>query len=281
MMRLLACALLGVAAELDLAADQALTEELKALVGQEQHWPRGEEIPSPNDRTWQVWDTCRDPGFTEQLRKNQTRVQVRAVHVEVIEWLVRHHRDHPRRAQFVESIGHRLLQLGVVPNIYQWSELLNEELSSFPVLDHSWQSIPWPGVLSALRWLEGNFTDRLLPAFELAKQKQLFNEHPEGLHLTGYWETAYVWQGGCKVDVYPKVCELLKAIYRAWPTKRGIQEARFARMHPKTLVVDHTADTNQRIKIHCGIENPSNVTMHIANVSVTWQPGRCVLVDVA
>ena len=39
------------------------------------------------------------------------------------------------------------------------------------------------------------------------------------------------------------------------------------------------APTNQRLKIHCGLENRDGVTMHISNQSITWEPGKCYLLD--
>merc|ERR1712023_170704 len=41
----------------------------------------------------------------------------------------------------------------------------------------------------------------------------------------------------------------------------------------------HTSTTNQRLKVHCGIPNPDGVSMHIANDTVQWQRGRCVLLE--
>ena len=206
------------------------------------------------------------------------------MHVKVMEWLVRHHWDHPRRKYLAESIGKRLLRLGLVPSHYQWTEILNEQLSSFSgLLDPKVDRIPWKAVETSLHWLESNYTI-LHDAYQSAFESRRFQEHPEGIHLTGLWETAYISQDRCKAKRYPELCKLLEAIDEIWPKEafskwEAVQEARFARLHPGTLIVEHTADTNQRIKIHCGIENPSNVTMHIGQHDLSWQAGRCYLVD--
>ncbi|CAK9056444.1 unnamed protein product [Durusdinium trenchii] len=271
------------ASDLDRSADDALIEELQSLMGQEQWWPKGGNAKLPR-KTWERWKQCQQPGFPSLLRDNRTRTSVRAAHVKVMEWLVRHHRDHPRRKQLADSIGQRLVHLGLVTHPYQWAEVLNEQLSSFPVLDPHTDPIPWPGVAKALQWLETNYT-LLLSAFHGAAKHHRFREHPEGLHLTGLWETAYISRERCNRKSYPEVCHLLEVIDEIWPkvdeaeAMEAVLEARFARLHPGTAVVEHTADTNQRIKIHCGIENPSNVTMFIGHAQVCWQPGRCYLVD--
>ena len=58
-----------------------------------------------------------------------------------------------------------------------------------------------------------------------------------------------------------------------------IQEARFATLHPGTVVGQHTSSTNQRIKVHCGIRNPSRIAIQIANHSLVWEEGKCILID--
>ncbi|CAE7450393.1 ASPH [Symbiodinium natans] len=176
-------------------------------------------------------------------------------------------------------MGERLcVRLHLAPHRRQWTEALNEQLVSIPVLD-TVDAVPWPGMRSAIQWLEGNFSEVLLPAFKEARAHRRFTEHGEGLHLTGMWETAHISHQKCQAQLYPSFCKLLQAIRKALPVRRGITQARFARMHPGTRVAEHTASTNQRIKIHCGVENPSNVTMFIADSSITWREGKCYYVD--
>ena len=55
--------------------------------------------------------------------------------------------------------------------------------------------------------------------------------------------------------------------------------ASFNVLQPGTRLIRHTSSDNQRIKLHCGILNPSNVSMKIANETLTWQPGACTLLD--
>ena len=50
-------------------------------------------------------------------------------------------------------------------------------------------------------------------------------------------------------------------------------------MTPGTQVMKHTAHNNQRLKIHCGLRNPAGVELHIANHSMAWVEGRCLVID--
>ncbi|CAE7668374.1 ASPH, partial [Symbiodinium necroappetens] len=179
-----------------------------------------------------------------------------------------------------ERVSQRLYQLGLTPSPYQWTERLNEQLTPFVLIDPETQEVPWPGPASALSWLEGNFSDVILPAFAAANDAGAWQEHDEGLHNAGHWELAWIWQDDkCEAKWHPKVCDLVQDIQDIWPAREALLSARFSRMNPNTEVMDHTAATNQRIKIHCGVYNPSNVTMFIADQELTWRRGHCVLLD--
>merc|ERR1719469_146886 len=168
--------------------------------------------------------------------------------------------------------------LGLTPHPLQWAEVLNDQLRSIPVMDLTNDRLPYDrSVTDALRWLEGNYSSVLLPSLRHAEARALFREHDEGLHLRGLWEVADIWPH-CS-DSWPDLCELVRAIDAHLPGFGSVQEARFAKLHPNTFLVNHTAFTNQRIKIHCGIVNPSHVQMEIADRVVAWEDGRCYLVD--
>ncbi|CAE8639826.1 unnamed protein product, partial [Polarella glacialis] len=230
----------------------------------------------------------REKGFFKTMTCNQTRTLARGRHVKIFEWLLRHHRDKPSCPELADRLGRRLVRLGLARHPTHWTEILNEEVFSAPLLDPRKDHIRWPEVREALSWLEGNFTSVMLPEFQSSSGG--FGEHDEGLHVTGYWEADYLIEGRdmtCDDQRFPGMCQLLRAVDDVLPTRSGIQfsgipsllQARFARLHPGTLVVDHTADTNQRIKIHCGVVNPSRVSMQIADTVLTWEEGKCYVVD--
>ena len=101
------------ASDLDRSADDALIEELQSLMGQEQWWPKGGNAKLPR-KTWERWKQCQQPWFPF-IAAGTTGLgtSVRAAHVKVMEWLVRHHRDHPRRKQLADSIGTAIGAFGV------------------------------------------------------------------------------------------------------------------------------------------------------------------------
>ncbi|CAE7221355.1 asphd2 [Symbiodinium natans] len=197
-----------------------------------------------------------------------------------MDWLARNHRRHPRRKELMEKVSQRMFQLGLTPSPHQWTERLNEQLTPFVLMDPETQSIPWPGPASALSWLAGNFSTVILPAFSSASKAGAWEEHDEGLHNAGHWELAWIWrEDECQAKWHPEVCRLVEDVQAIWPTREALLSARFSRMNPNTEVMEHTSATNQRIKIHCGVHNPSNVTMYIADKELTWRRGHCFLLD--
>jgi len=170
----------------------------------------------------------------------------------------------------------------------------------------------WPFLDAAIDALE-----RTIPSvqieFDAAHKAGLAVEHGEGIHLTGMWDLIHM---GCPVGpaageleesqahpmangqrgMFPKTCQALREFdhaanqgrtFKAVEVRGGgvkgrhphIQEARFATLHPGTVVGQHTSSTNQRIKVHCGIRNPSRIAIQIANHSLVWEEGKCILID--
>eukprot|EP00439_Symbiodinium_sp_Y106_P033923 s1575_g4.t1 len=261
---------------LDPQKDAELLADLKTLIGSEVNLTKGENAEIPDDKLWNDFKEVNGG----DLRTNRSRTDAREIHVDVMDWLSRNHPHHPRRRELMERVSQRLYQLGLTPSPHQWTERLNEQLTPFVLIDPETQEVPWPGPASALSWLEGNFSDVILPAFAAANDAGAWEEHDEGLHNAGHWELAWIWQDDkCDAKWHPKVCDLVQDIQDIWPAREALLSARFSRMNPNTKVMDHTAATNQRIKIHCGVYNPSNVTMFIADQELTWRRGHCVLLD--
>ena len=97
----------------------------------------------------------------------------------------------------------------------------------------------------------------------------------------------------CLTESFPATCDALARFVRALPRCRGgclrlpppyyeayhVAHVAFNTLQPGTELVRHTSSDNQRIKIHCGVSNPSGVAMEIANETVRWREGACVLLD--
>lgn len=214
----------------------------------------------------------------------------------MIEYLVRHH---PDQVEVVDRVKRRgAYGLGLWPTHQQWSEVYNEGFwnTGRPVHHDKGRQF-WPKLAEAVRILEEGshvFLEEFLHAPTGGTR-----EHEEGLHLYGMWSVSYIARSpkgafvkGCWDKAFPKTCALLRR-FSAVACEAGrpsstdlrkchvpaIQSARFATLQPGTKVVYHTSTTNQRLKVHCGVENPDGVHMRIANETLTWQPGRCYLLD--
>jgi len=149
--------------------------------------------------------------------------------------------------------------------------------------EHATLEQRWPVVAEGVQKLQG----LTLPVFQKewleSKQKGYRpKDHPEGLHLQGSWQVLYVWEHStCKQDRFPESCAALKDFDKALRSQNlgHVQEARFSTLYPRTKVATHTATSNQRLKVHCGIENPGGVQLRIANLTYEWQAGECIVLD--
>ena len=172
----------------------------------------------------------------------------------------------------------------------------------------------WPFVEEAVEALE-KAIPTMRREFDAMRSEGLFTEHEEGIHITGFWDLIRIPYSEGKCDNQAdrsakKRCQMSQKSVAAFneferiiqkgsvarPSRDGltcttpeacwryvkhphVQEARFSTIHPNTVVTKHTASTNQRIKVHCGIYNPSGVSIHIANMSLTWKEDRCIVID--
>jgi len=180
-----------------------------------------------------------------------------------------------------------------------------------PALERS----SWPFVEEAVEALEKAIPN-MRREYDAMRSEGLFKEHDEGIHITGFWDLIRIpySEGKChnQGDLSSKKrCQMSQksvAAFNAFeriiqkgsvarpshdgsesPAKEGenilfvkhphIQEARFATLHPDTVVTKHTSSTNQRLKVHCGIYNPSGVSIQIANMSLAWKEDRCIVID--
>jgi len=237
---------------------------------------------------------------------------LRRQHVQWIEWISHFQRP----LQYLsEAVKRRAAyKLGLMPHHQQWTEVLNMALASAPV--HRCQGhVGCPKELERSRWPQLDTAidalERTIPAmrreFDAAHQAGMAREHGEGIHLKGMWDLIHMGCAGFIVTspeglgenagergMFPNTCQALRDFEKA--TTQGqtlrpidaegrkaphphIQEARFATLHPGTVVGLHTSSTNQRIKVHCGIRNPSRIPIQIANASLIWEEGRCILID--
>jgi hypothetical protein len=121
-------------------------------------------------------------------------------------------------------------------------------------------------------------------------------EEAEGLQLQGSWKVidvvplremlegaamprcALAAPATCAaVTKFAAALQKISVSTRALGPHPWLQEARFHLMLPGTHVMQHTAINNQRLKIHCGLRNPDAVELRIANHTLAWQEGRCLV----
>jgi len=178
----------------------------------------------------------------------------------------------------------------------QWNSVFNSELRGVPI--HHRPLKWWPELEQAIFAFES-----ALPAITAEFEAQ-WNQakgaqgktNEKHLILKGTWKGVQLLKPGPELVCnprFPATCQALRAFQDAVPRCQGgclnlpapyyeaysLQQAAFNTILPGSSVVTHTSSCNQRLKVHCGIYNPSNVSMHIGNETLTWQPGSCTLID--
>lgn len=261
--------------------DKWLFERLLAIGAAENDttWELGEPNEYPGDKVLQAVQRA-DAALVATL-DHESKYKLRLRHVQICEWLSRHQSSHHelREKLMRRAVGRLMLW----SSQWQWTEAFHEDLGAsaapwFP--EDSLRKI-WPSLAQAVASLQAS----IVPIFvdEYLRAASRSSAHPEGLHVTGTWTVLFIWEyeESCKHNLFPRSCVVLqnfdKAIRAVGQGK--IKSARFATLHPGTKVVTHTAPANDRLKVHCGLENPDSVSLRIANLSLIWRPGQCIVID--
>ena len=234
--------------------------------------------------------------LSASLLSTNDKRRVRMDHNAILAWLSRYQAP---LEHLCDAVKRRMAyNLGLLLHHQQHPSMLNAGLTSRPVHRcHGHHGCP--GRLRFTAWAAldkaVDFLESALPAmtaeFDAAHATQRATEHTEGLHIQGKWELIklFTYAGECDRVRMPTSCAALekfsKISVRDSDLKRALGphpmllEARFATLHPGTVVVRHTSNTNQRLKVHCGIHNPGEVSITIANQSLAWLENRCIVID--
>jgi len=255
-----------------------LRQRLQDRNGQEVVWPKGES----NHFSSQAVDSVLGADHRELAANPVQRFETRRACVAVLEWLSRHHPSEPALRE--DFSRHCAYELRLWPDHSQWAEEYIEEFWNYSRPIWPIEDLPQPFRRSVEIVQEG--WHEVVQEYLAAKGSLQKQEHNEGIHVTGMWELLYVDQEAGKClktpsnSKFPSLCRLLSEATgnygQQWVLPHGM---RFATLHPNTYVVRHTASANDRLKMHCCIENPANFSLQIANLSYHWEAGKCVIID--
>lgn len=184
---------------------------------------------------------------------------------------------------------------GVWEHHQQWGTVYNPELRGMPIYPRPLRW--WPELEAAIAGLE-----RHMPAItaEHFAEKHRGTPNEKYLTLKGKWTGVKLVRASRPPGItcwprYPNTCEALKQFIlelprcspgqdcidlpAPWHEAYTIADATVNVLDPGTSLIRHTSSDNQRIKLHCGISNPSNVSMKIGNQTLVWEPRVCQLID--
>lgn len=299
-------------------ADHQLFAALLGAVRRQNHsvWPQrpkqwdlsAAQIELALEKLLHLWDAVPNR-TTASLLTGRQRCDARELHRNVIQWLLIHQ---PSSPDLTDRLKAHMWGLGLLLHPQQWPLDVNPHLTSQPVhrcagmagCPAHLQHTSWPTLDLAIDELELSLSAIANECRIVLGQGGGMYEEPAGLQLKGSWRAVDVvpmrelFEGPikragpvhhCGLTQSPATCSAIAkfatALQRSTASTRALgphpwlQEARFHLMLPGTRIVEHTALTNQRLKIHCGLRNPGAVALRIANHTLAWKDGRCFVID--
>ncbi|WP_167391605.1 aspartyl/asparaginyl beta-hydroxylase domain-containing protein [Mesorhizobium temperatum] len=113
-----------------------------------------------------------------------------------------------------------------------------------------------------------------------ALRPELFCDEAEDIARTGRWSVLFLEKNGVRRD---EVCNLCPTTAAVLETHRqeigGAGVAYFSCLDPGTRIAPHRGATNTRLRLHLGLEVPTECGMSVGGVDGHWQEGRCAVFD--
>ena len=257
-------------------------------------WPTGRHVELREHELGRLYD---------QLPADASRSELwerRVFYVRVLDFLASYQ---PTLQWLAREVKHHMAYtLGLLLHHQQWTENLNRGLRSQPVhrcVGHAGcpaglERSVWPRLDAALDELEAALP-ALRDEYETTDLRHLYNHITPGGFSKGSYQRVnlpFHSKNTSCTGMPPRLCAALKRFESIRSEKDTaangeldpggdprVVSVRFVLLHPASVFKLHTARSNQRLKVHCGIQNPGRVTLQIANLSLPWQEGHCMLLD--
>ena len=234
--------------------------------------------------------------------------QCRRFYVQVLDFLASYQPGLVWLAQAVQQ--HMASGLGLLLHPQQWTETVNRGLRSQPVhrcAGH--EGCPagmgrsaWPALDRALDALEAELP-ALREEYDSTDLRSLFSAVvPGGFSRGQYYRVNIPYHTSNRSCAAPtlRLCSALRAFddtaksddpkadggYQQPSPHDGlvkvhprIVSVRYVVLRPGSEFKTHTARSNQKIKVHCGVHNAGQVALRLANWSIPWVEGHCMLID--
>jgi len=111
-------------------------------------------------------------------------------------------------------------------------------------------------------------------------ERTAFVPEREPIARHGSWDVYLLYDRGRRHDEHCAQAPTAAAIIDAQRTVRSLAGlAYFSRLGPHTRVAPHAGPTNMRVRLHLGIDVPSNCGIRAGDVSATWTTGKCLAFD--
>lgn len=167
---------------------------------------------------------------------------------------------------------------------------INSRLRPFPTLFY------YPGIRSSSFWKANDFsTAKLLEEkfniiqsefLEVSKSHKLSSDYQmidkeKSLHK-GNWDWfSYISKGEIQHNfehVFPKTFSILEQVEDKM-TGTPFSYCFFSRLDPKSSISAHYGPCNIRLRLHLGLDIPSDCHIIVGDVQRTWKNGKCIVFD--
>jgi hypothetical protein len=109
---------------------------------------------------------------------------------------------------------------------------------------------------------------------------QGFQNEIEKIQRTGNWTIFTLFESGKRNDANCARCPVTASIVERYAATQSILSmVYFSILSPGTHIAAHTGPTNMRLRCHLGIEVPRGCELRVADKTLTWREGKCLVFD--
>lgn len=106
-----------------------------------------------------------------------------------------------------------------------------------------------------------------------------FINQPDGLSKPNHWSVLMLFMPEVKFEVNCARCPQTTSIVESIPGAISAGMWRFLFLAPGSAIAPHYGPVNTRIRIHLGLQIPSDCAIRVGVNTNNWEEGKCIILD--